>query len=552
MDKENKALKVIDRFSGLYEKFGVNYEMMRLILKTKLLMDTRRAPAIMTNSTKNQDKTDKFGGQQLLYGVMGVFIAIFVLIKFNIMIQMTMYFGMIMFFIGMCFIVDFASVLLDVKDKNILGITGVDAKTINAAKLTNVIIYMTTVTLYLGGPGALVSFRYGILFGIVFIIELILINLFMVLLTCFIYYLVLKFFDGEKLKDIINIIQIALTIVITIGYQLIGRVFDFVETTDKVFSVTSLWQWFIPSLWFAAPLEIIESGQINQSLIILTILAIVVPLVSIGIYFMIANNFENYIQKLNNNSYRGKDRTPLFFRVSNLICRSNTEKSFFNFTMGIIKSERNFKLRTYPNLAMGLIFPFIFLINTVDDYSSFHAWRVGMATSNDYYTMYLSIFILAPTIMYIKYSDQYKAAWIYKATPIADLSDVFKGVYKAVFYKMIFPVFIFVAILYTWIFGVRVIPNLIGIFLVAIFLSLIALKAMDKHLPFTVSFKDAEKMDDLGITIVIGILSGVLGGIQYFVTKLNFGIYIFIGIIMVGIALMWHFVSKGKYHKIKF
>lgn len=550
--KKNRALKIVDRFRGLYEKFGINYDMMRLILETKLLMDTRRAPAIMGNSVKNQDKADKFGGAKLLYGVFGVFMAIFVVIKFNIIIQMTIYFGMIMFFIGMSFIVDFASVLLDVRDKNVLGITGVDAKTINAAKLTNVIIYMTTITLYLGGPGAVASFRYGIPFGIVFIIELILINLFMILLTCFVYYLVLRFFDGEKLKDIINAIQIVLTIVITIGYQLIGRIFDFVETTDKVFSVTSWWQWFIPPLWFAGPLEIIESGQVNQSLIILTILALVVPLASIGIYFVIANSFENYIQKLNNNSYKGKDKTPLFFKVSNLICRSNTEKSYFNFTMGIIKSERNFKLRTYPNLAMGLIFPFIFLINTFNDYNSFQAWKTGMLTSSSYYTMYLSIFILAPTITCIKYSDQNKAAWIYKVVPIEDMSAVFKGVYKAVFYKMIFPVVLFIGILYTWIFGLRVIPNLIAIFLVTIFLSLIALKSMDKHLPFSVSYKDCEKMDDLGIVIVISILSAVLGGIQYFITKLNFGVYIFMGIILFAIALMWHFISKGKYYKIKF
>lgn len=105
-----------------------------------------------------------------------------------------------MFVIGSSFIADFAYVLLDVRDKNLLGITGVSSKTINAAKITNILIYMTKLSLAYGGVGILVSLRYGILFTLVFILEIILINLFMILITAFIYYLVLKFLMEKSLK----------------------------------------------------------------------------------------------------------------------------------------------------------------------------------------------------------------------------------------------------------------------------------------------------------------------------------------------------------------
>ncbi|ELC8442442.1 ABC transporter permease [Clostridium perfringens] len=548
--KKDKSLIIVDRLRGLYEKLGVDYEMMRLILETKLIMDKRRAPTITMNNKDNEEKENKFGMVLGLYALMGAFMSFIIVFKYNIMLQMTLYFGFFMFLMGSSFIADFSYVLLDVRDKNLLGITGVSTKTINAAKITNILIYMTKLSLAYGGFGIVVSLRYGVVFTLIFILEIILINLFMVLITAFVYYLVLKFFNGEKLKDIINGVQIFLTIGIMVMYQMIGRIFDVLEVGGN-FSVTKWWQCLVPSLWFAAPLEIIESGILNSTLITFTVLAILSPLVSVFIYFKIAKRFEDYIQKLNNNTYKGKDKIPFSFRVGNIICRSNTEKSFFNFTVNIIKSERNFKLRTYPNLAMALIIPFIFLANTFDKYGSFTEWKAGMAHSNSFFTLYIGIFVLAPVILMIKYSDQFKAAWIYKAVPIDDMASIFKGAYKGVFYKMVLPVYILLSFIFLWIFTLRILPQIIAIFLVIVILSLIALKAMDKHLPFSVSFKDGGKMDDLGVTILISILSGILGGIHYFINKMPYGVYIFIALELILIWILWTIISKGKYHKIQ-
>ena len=256
--KKDKSLAVVHRLRGVYEKLGVDYEMMRLILETKLTMDRRREHTINMNNKSSDEKDNSFGKALILYGVMGAFMSMLIIIKQNIMLQMAVYFGFFMFVIGSSFIADFAYVLLDVRDKNLLGITGVSSKTINAAKITNILIYMTKLSLAYGGVGILVSLRYGILFTIVFILEIILINLFMILITAFIYYLVLKFFNGEKLKDIINVVQIILTVGIMIMYQLVGRLFDILDVGSR-FAITSWWQGFIAPLWFAAPFEIIES-----------------------------------------------------------------------------------------------------------------------------------------------------------------------------------------------------------------------------------------------------------------------------------------------------
>ena len=294
--KKDKSLAVVHRLRGVYEKLGVDYEMMRLILETKLTMDRRREHTINMNNKSSDEKDNSFGKALILYGVMGAFMSMLIIIKQNIMLQMAVYFGFFMFVIGSSFIADFAYVLLDVRDKNLLGITGVSSKTINAAKITNILIYMTKLSLAYGGVGILVSLRYGILFTLVFILEIILINLFMILITAFIYYLVLKFFNGEKLKDIINVVQIVLTVGIMVMYQLVGRLFDILDVGSR-FAITSWWQGFIAPLWFAAPLEIIESGVVDKTLIIFTGLAVLAPILSILIYFKIAKKFEDYIQR---------------------------------------------------------------------------------------------------------------------------------------------------------------------------------------------------------------------------------------------------------------
>lgn len=332
-------------------------------------------------------------------------------------------------------------------------------------------------------------------------------------------------------------------------YQLVGRLFDFLDVGSR-FTITSWWQGFIAPLWFAAPLEIIESGVIDRTLIIFTGLAILSPILSILIYFKIAKKFEDYIQKLNDNTYKGKDRIPFSFKIGNLVCRSSTEKSFFNFTVNIIKSERNFKLKTYPNIAMSLVFPFIFLFNFIRSYESFADWKNHMASSNEFFTLYICIFMLTPVILMVKYSDQFKASWIYKAVPIDDMASIFKGVYKGVFYKMILPVYIVLALVYLWVFGLRIIPQIIAILFVIIILNLITVKLMDKHLPFSVSFKDGEKMDDLGITLFIFMLSAIFGVVHYIINRLNYGVYIFILIELILIGILWTIISKSKYHKI--
>lgn len=255
MMKDFKVLKFLDRFKGFFEKIDVDYDVMRKILQVKFIMDRRRVSTIMNNSSKNGSESENsFNKSLLFYALVGLIIVPVIWAKENFIFQMSFVFGILMFMITTTLISDFSSVLLDVRDKNIIFSKPVNSKTLSMAKVLHVLTYMVLITFSLSGAGLAVAlYRHGILFFLMFLLEIILMDLFIVVLTALLYLLILKFFDGEKLKDIINSVQIILSITITVGYQFIGRLFDF--TNIHMAFTPKWWQYFIMPIWFGAPLN---------------------------------------------------------------------------------------------------------------------------------------------------------------------------------------------------------------------------------------------------------------------------------------------------------
>ncbi|MGL5868538.1 ABC transporter permease [Clostridium chrysemydis] len=542
--KEFKTLKFLDKLKGFYEKAGVDYSVLRLILQTKLTMDSRRNPTIMANSKPSKNKDgNKLTGTLLFYAFFGIIIGFFMFIPGNVLFKMTFIFGAFMFVIGSSFISDFSSVLLDVRDKNILGTKAISSKTINAAKITHVCIYIIQLTFAFCGFSILFSLKYGPIFTLIFIIEIFLVDIFMILFTSFIYFLILKFFNGEKLKDIINMIQIILTVLIIFGYQIIGRLYDIVDSTITL--TDKFYAYFVPPVWFAAPLEIISSKEVNKPLVIFSILSIIVPLLSIIIYTKISEPFEEYIQKLNNNTYISNGKIPFSFKFSKFICRDEFERSFFNFTVNLIKGERTFKLKTYPALAIAVLLPFLFLFMDFTSYSSFSEFKASLLNSNTYLFIYFTVAALSTTCLMAKYSDNYKATWVFKSTPIKNTSTIYKGVFKGTFYKLVLPPIIILLIIFGIAFGVSVFIKLIPALLSLILISLIAFKFMGNYLPFSVEFKENNE-GDIASTIMSFILSGIFAGINYGFIYIPYGIYILIAIELLLTIIFYKLLFKNK------
>ena len=545
--KEFNILKFLDKISYIFKWVGIDYPVMRKILQVKFTMDSRRVSTVMMRENKAESK-NAFRSSLLMYGFMGIFIGIFMFPPFPLFVKMNVVMGMLIFLIMTIMISDFSAVLLDVNDKLILLPRPVDAKTLNAAKIIHIVIYLFSITMAISG-GALILglIKYGVLFFLLFLFEIVLICGFSILFTSIFYYAILNVFSGEKLKDIINYFQIVLTICMTVMYQFMGRIFDI---SNMNISVTPhLWDVFLPSTWFAAPFMLLMEKDFSRYYVMLSIVGIIVPIITMTLYIkVVAPRFERNLQKLKNsgNSSRKKmEKKSLQQIVSNIICYHPIEKVFFRFTLQMLDNERKLKLRLYPGFAFSVIFPFIFLLNFFRGQQSFSDTFAQITQGRYYLYLYLSVALLSSSFSMISLSENYKGAWIYKALPVGNPALVLKGAFKGFLYKYIVPIYLFISLIFLAVFGLKIVPDLLLIFLNMLVLMLMILCFSKKELPFYKDFQYAQNGSNTVIVFLSLALCGVAAGIHYMdLVFIPFGVAINIAISLVATIILWHFSFK--------
>ncbi|WP_042348313.1 hypothetical protein [Bacillus massiliigorillae] len=534
--KEFKVLKFLDRFRSLLERFEVNYDALRLILQMKLIMDARRVPlAISDYRKKDGNDTDKnqFIRSLWIYILFGLFLTVFIFIEANFLYQMTIFFGILMFIVMTSLISDFSTVLLDTKDKNIILSKPINERTLGFAKVIHISIYMFYLTMSVGGPGLIAGLiKHGFVFFIIMLIDLLLINLLVIVLTALLYLVILRFFDGEKLKSIINYVQILLSIGLAVGYQLVGRVFNIVNF-EIVFE-PSWWHYFMIPVWYAAPFEIVLKGEVTPDLVSFCILGVIIPLVAILLYIKLMPMFERNLLKLSQVSTQNKISHNRLMKIwSRLLCREREERIFFHFANELMKSEREFKLKVFPALGLSIIFPFIFIFNSI---SSDGLQNISPGT---FYFIYFCGLMIPNLVYILQFSEKYKAAWIYRSVPIKDANCVNKGVLKAALVRYLLPLFIIQSICFVYLFGMNILIDLIVVILSIALFTMFSAKILVKALPFSLAFENA-KADTVKMFTAMFILGGL--ALVHFVIQL-LGIYILVGYIIILVVLNY-FVWK--------
>ncbi|QCR31111.1 hypothetical protein [Lysinibacillus sp. SGAir0095] len=540
------TLKLLDRLEKVFASLGVDYKVMRKILQVKLTMDGRRVPTIFSQNAKKKDKepTNQYIKSLWLYVLFGLIFIPMILMGDSYLFQMSFVYGIFTFFIMTSLISDFSSVLLDIRDRTILYPKPVDRRTISMAKLMHVIIYLSYLTIALVGIPLIVGlFTKGILFFIVTVINIILLALLIVVFTALIYFLILRFFDGEKLKDIINYVQIGLSLAIMIGYQLLGRSFELLNLTVTL--KLEWWQVFVFPIWYGANTDLLLKQNFEPATIMFSVLGLLMPILAIWIYIKLTPAFEQNLQKL---SYHGKAKQQrngkLRQALVKVICRSKEEQAFFRFAALMMKNEREFKLRVYPSLGFSVVIPLIFIFGV------FRSDFENLANSNSYLSIYFSLIIIPTIMIVLKFSGKYKGAWIYKAAPLEKLAPMFSGTVKSFIVNLYLPIYLLLSILFVFLFGTRILPDLIVVFLHACIYAVVCFMLLKKSIPFSQSF-DEFNQNGTGIIIFgLMLIVGLLAGLHYLSTLYTYGIYLYLVVAIVGLVILWKQAFKITWEKI--
>ena len=473
------SLKILDLFRPLFEAFGVEYEKMRLIVSMKLTLDKR----------KNNSSEDKNSLMQsvILYLVIGLVASRTIVMPIDIMTKMTVLFALIFVMLLTCFITDFSSVILDTYDRHIIGITDVKDITLNMAKIVHIIIYISIISLSISAFSILmILMAYNIGFCLLFILCMILMDFLLIMMTSVIYYLLIKIFKGEKLKDVLNLFQIFMILVFSIMYYFITSSLSDIQI-NYTFSINA-YDLFIPFMWFASLFSVIFYGKIQTLYIIMAILGIIVPILSILIYIKLTPAFERNLDKLEQVSYNEKDsksKKSFVSKLANKICKNNEEKSFFEFIYTNLSRDREFKTRVYPTLASGIIMPLVLLFVTYDRSISIMEYLKSLSTTNNFLNIYLAVILLQNCILLLKYSKEYEASFIYDVLPISKKKNIYSAEFKVIIIKLFVPVFIIIGVPYLILFKTKFIVHLLIAFVSTIFISMGTFRVNDKSLPFS-------------------------------------------------------------------
>ena len=473
------SLKILDLFRPLFEAFGVEYEKMRLIVNMKLTLDKRK-----NNSSENKNSLMQ---SVILYLIIGLVASRIIVMPIDIMTKMTVLFALIFVMLLTCFITDFSSVILDTYDRHIIGITDVKDITLNMAKIVHIVIYISIMSLSISAFSILMILMvYNIGFCLLFILCMILMDFLLIMMTSVIYYLLIKIFKGEKLKDVLNLFQIFMILVFSIIYYFITSSLSDIQI-NYTFSIKA-YDLFIPFMWFASLFCVIFYGKIQTLYIIISILGIIVPILSIFIYIKLTPAFERNLEKLEQVSYNEKDsksKKSFVSKLGNKICKNNEEKSFFEFIYINLSRDREFKTRVYPTLASGIIMPLVLLIVTYDRSMSIMEYLKSLSTTNNFLNIYLAVILLQNCILLLKYSKEYEASFIYDVLPISKKKNIYSAEFKVIIIKLFVPVFIIIGIPYLILFKAKFIVHLLIAFVSTIFISMGTFRVNDKSLPFS-------------------------------------------------------------------
>jgi ABC-2 type transport system permease protein len=532
--KEFRTLLFLDWFQGLFTRLGFDYRLLRKILQVKLTMDQRRVPTIFQQQGRKKGKDEnRFIKSLWVYALFGLFVIPFILMGDQYIFQMSITFTVLIFIVMTSMISDFSVVILDIRDHTILFTKPVERKTISLAKTLHVFIYLFFLTGSLTAIPLVVGLiNHGLSFFILFLSGIILMNILIVVFTAMLYYFILQYFDGEKLKDIINYVQIGLSIGLAVGYQIVARSFEFVDLTISF--TPKWWNIFLPPIWFAAPFEWMLNGNHHVMILILSCIAVLFPILALIVYVKSLPTFEKNLQKLS--SHGGKKKKAYFrFRdgLIKVLSKSNEERAFYRFAHYMMKNEREFKLKVYPALGFAIIMPFIFIFNGLMDGS-----REELLTSSMYLSIYSSFIVIPTVVMMLSYSGKYKGSWVYKVAPVSSRASIYKGTLKAFLMKLFLPLYALISIVFIILFGYRVISEIVIVFISACIFTVICLSLMRGALPFSESFEGVQQSDSWKV-LPFYLIVGVFLGLHYLALQVPFGIPSYLVILLVVNLILW-------------
>lgn len=494
-------MNVLDRFflwlfllpESIYEKSGINTVQLRVILTTKLTIDNRR-PASFNFGKRSEKK--EINKSTLSTVVGSVFIGLMLMFSFltgtDMNMKLTLFNSMFIFMLCVTLITDFTSVLIDIRDNQIILPKPVNDVTFLASRLLHILIRICLLIIPMTLPAMiLITTSEGILIALFFAVSVVLMTVFSIFLINLIYLFILKVSTPSKFQSAIGSIQVGFMVIIMAMYQLMPKIIN--NATIEKIDISSVKGIFLyPPYWFTRMVLVLKGNGETGDFIFL-ILAFIVPVASIWVVLkymapsfsrkmtLITSGAVEKQKSVKENKY-AKHKAGFSEWIGRKVTGSGSEFAGFQLASKMVLRSKDFKLRVYPSIGYILVFVIIFLFN-----------RSGSLFNNDgnnvlpgfLFIIYMSSFVMTTAILQMPYSDKYKASWLFYISPVEKPGLLISGAVKCIVIYFFIPLFFVLSVLSFVLMGVSILPNLLLGFVNLITISTLLAYINVKSLPFS-------------------------------------------------------------------
>lgn len=537
----------VSRLFPVWRAMGADPDQLQAIVRVKLTMDNRRSFA--TLGRYGQRKAGEEKNNQFLivlgtYAFFGLFTGLGMLAvppREAMFFPLTISFSYTMVFCAMTLLSDFSSLILDSADNQIVLPRPVSSRTLLLARIVHIAGYLFSIALALSVVGLLiVTFRFGLLAGLVFLAMNLLASVLMVFLTNVFYLLLMQFTSEERLREVINYFQIIIAVLFYGSYQLLPRLMRVENMTE-----TLEWQngyFAIPSMWMAGAVDMVIQSAYDARHLGLLALAVVTPFA--GLWFMnrvLGPVFNARLAGLEQDSRPAilEERTEktgsLMQRLSHILTNNPLERAAFGFIWRITNRDRKFKLKTYPQMAFGLVYIiFMTLGNTKDVFgrsSFFYLFAL-------YYT---GLFVMTAQYQ-LSASDDYKAAWVYGTTPISRPGEILSGGMKALVVKLLVPFYALVAGYILFYFGLEKADDVLLAFVNSLNMTMVSALLSERRLPFSMA-QDVIQRNNTARSLTVMVILTFIGAAHWGLSYIPYGVWLAIPLSM---GVYWYLFRRYR------
>ncbi len=551
--------KLILRFvlflAKTFLKKDVDFEKLKIIAETKLIMDRRRVRVTMKKQTK-KDPNNQMLTTLIVYAILGVFIGILVLTLKEIVMTMTIIHSYVLFMMAMTLITDFSSVLLDTTDNQIILPRPVNSKTFFVARLVHILVYLLQFTLALAlFPVIFIFIGYGILVGLASIITILLTVLFAVFITYLLYGLILKLSSEEKIKDIISGFQIAMTIIFAVGFQIVPRLIN-IENL-KVTMPIHWYTYLLPPMWMANALQAVQQLKVDGPHFVMILLAVALPVFTFWVMIkFLAPSFAKKMAAMGNAGTQeeivinaaGEQKKGLSEKLAPIVCINKTEQAGFEMAWKMTARDKGFKIQFYPSLAYMLVFIFIVIFKRGENFA--HTWATLSSSESFLWCVYLPMFTISAAVSLLAFNENFAASWVYISRPLKQPGSLISGALKMLLVKFFAPIILILFAFSYYVWGYKIIDDFVlGIFN-NILVFLIISHVGKSYLPFSMQPNVNQQSGKFVRVFVQMAIIGSLVGLHYLALKVWWLVAVLIPFSAVGCYFLFRTVQNYSWQKI--